>query len=161
MTLKRPTQGCAGVLCGICCLDGVATLLFPKFHMLHGGTSYRGRIHGGLSKVFVLERGLREGCPSSPVLFNIHHAAVTVVGQVDEGIEWVTQVDGGLFRPHSSRKRGRCQLRTVLGDVEFADDTMTCSVTAFAPAVERLFDVTLNGWGQKERGQDGATTSRS
>ena len=44
--------------------------------ILHGGTSYRVRVHGGLSKVFVLERGLREGCPSNPVLFNIYHAAV-------------------------------------------------------------------------------------
>ena len=35
--------------------------------MLHGGTSSKVRVHGGLSKEFVLERGLREGCPSSPV----------------------------------------------------------------------------------------------
>ena len=34
------------------------------------------RVHGGISQVFVLERGPREGCPSSPVLFNIYHAAV-------------------------------------------------------------------------------------
>ena len=34
------------------------------------------RVHGGLSKEFVLERGFREGCPSNPVLFNIYHAAV-------------------------------------------------------------------------------------
>ena len=43
----------------------------------------------------------------------------------------------------ASRKRGRCQLRTVLGDVEFADDTVTCSAASFAPAVEQLFDETL------------------
>ena len=48
-------------------------------------------------------------------------------GHMDEGIDWVAQVDGGLLRSRSSRKRGRCQLRTVLGDVEFADDTVTCS----------------------------------
>ena len=65
-----------------------------------------------------------------PVLFNIYHAAVMLdfrsrrkeaasAGQMDEGIDWVAQVDGGLFRPRFDRKRGRCQLRTVLGDVEF------------------------------------------
>ena len=128
--------------------------------MLHGGTSYRVRVHGGLSKVFVLERGLREGCPSSPVLFNIYHAAVMMdfrdrrkeaaqQGTMDEGINWVAQVDGCLFRPRSSRKRGRCQLRTVLGDVEFADDTVTCASAGFAPLVEDLFDTTLRDWCQK------------
>ena len=51
------------------------------------------------------------------------------------------------FDPRSSRKRGKCQLRTALGDVEFADDTVTCSVASFAPtAVEQLFDETLNDW---------------
>ena len=57
--------------------------------------------------------------------------------------------DGRLFRPRSSRKRGRCQLRTVLGDVEFADDTVTCAAAACAPAVEDLFDTTLRDWSQK------------
>ena len=61
----------------------------------------------------------------------------------------MAQVDGGLFRPRSSRKRGRCQLRTVLGGVEFADDTVTCSAASFAPAVQQLFDDTLNGWSQR------------
>ena len=108
-------------------------------------------MHGGMSKIFVLERGLRERCPSSPVLFNIYHAAVMMdfrarrkeaasLGHMDEGIDWVAQVDGGLFRPRSSRKRGRCQLRTVIGDVEFADDTVTCSAASFAPAVEQRLE---------------------
>ena len=134
--------------------------LLRVIQMLHCGTSYKVRVHGGMSKVFVLERGLREGCPSSPILFNIYHAAVMMdfrarrkearsIGQMDEGIDWVAQVDGGLFRPRSSRKRGRCQLRTVIGDVEFADDTVTCSSASFAPAVEQLFDETLNDWSQR------------
>ena len=42
----------------------------------------------------------------------------------------MAQVDGRLFRPRSSRKRGRCQLRTVIGDVEFADDTVARSAAS-------------------------------
>ena len=40
-------------------------------------------------------------------------------------------------------------LGLVLGDVEFADDTVTCSTASFAPAVEQLFDDTLHDWSQR------------
>ena len=60
---------------------------------------------------------------------------------MDEGISWVAQVDGGLFRPRSSRKRKRSQLFTVLGDVEFADDTVTCASASHAPAVYECLKV--------------------
>ena len=39
--------------------------------------------------------------------------------------------------------------RMVLGDVEFADDTVICSAAPFAPAVEQLFDDALNDWSQR------------
>ena len=117
-------------------------------------------MHGGCSREFVLERGLREGCPSSPVLFNIYHAAVMLdfrarrkeaaaAGLMDEGVEWIAQVDGDLFRTRALRKKGKSQLRTVLGDVEFADDTVTCSAASCASAVEELFDSTLQDWSQR------------
>ena len=70
-------------------------------------------------------------------------------GLMDEGTDWVAQVDGGLFRPRSSRKKGRFQLRIVLGDVDFADDTVTCSSASHAVAVEDLFDNTLHDWSQR------------
>ena len=157
---KAYPRVCRGALWDLLLKWGCDSSLLRVIQMLHGGTSYKVRVHGGMSKIFVLERGLREGCPSSPVLFNIYHAAVMTdfrarrkeaasLGQMDEGIDWVAQVDGGLFRPRSSRKRGRCQLRTVIGDVEFADDTVTCSVASFAPAVEQLFDDTLHDWSQR------------
>ena len=70
--------------------------------MLHGGTSHRARVHGGVSKEF--GKGPQEG-PSSPVLFNIYHAAVMLdfrarrqgaakQGALDEGVDWVAQIDG-------------------------------------------------------------------
>ena len=159
---KAYPRVCRGALWDLLLRGGCDPSLLRVIQMLHGGTSYKVRVHGGMSKVFVLERGLREGCPSSPVLFSVYHAAVMMdfrarrseaasASQMVEGIDWVAQVDGGLFinKPRSSRKRGRCQLRTVLGDVEFANDTVTCSAASFAPAVEQLFDETLNDWSQR------------
>ena len=43
---------------------------------LHEATMYRIKGREGESEAWVPERGLREGCPSSPGLFNIYHQAV-------------------------------------------------------------------------------------
>ena len=158
---KAYPRVCRSALWDLLSRWGCDPALLRVIQMLHGGTSYKVRVHGGLSKEFVLERGLREGCPSSPILFNIYHAAVMMdfrarrkdaaaAGEMDEGIAWVAQVDGGLFRSRAHRKRKRSQLFTVLGDVEFADDTVTCASASYAPVVEQLFDATLQDWSQRQ-----------
>ena len=43
---------------------------------LHGNCSYRVKTSEGLSRAFSLDKGFREGDPSSPVCFNIYHSAV-------------------------------------------------------------------------------------
>ena len=43
---------------------------------LHESTRYRINGRDGESEAWLPERGLREGCPSSPGLFNIYHQAV-------------------------------------------------------------------------------------
>ena len=43
---------------------------------LHENTTYRVRSREGLSDGWVQERGLREGCSTSPILFNVFHQAV-------------------------------------------------------------------------------------
>ena len=67
-SLEKPTLG--SVVYFVDSLErwGCDLSLLKVLKMLHGGTSYQVRVHGGLSAPFVLERGLREGCPSSPVL---------------------------------------------------------------------------------------------
>ena len=161
---KAYPRVCRSALWDLLLKWGCNPSLLRVIQMLHGGTSYKVRVHGGYSKEFVLERGLREGCPSSPVLFNIYHAAVMLDFRarrkiaaadrlMDEGVDWISQVDGSLFRARPFRKKGKCQLRSVLGDVEFADDTVTFSAASSAAAVENLFDATLQDWGQRRNVQ--------
>ena len=81
--------------------------------------------------------------------FRARRKEAAAAGLMDEGVEWIAQVDGDLFRTRALRKKGKSQLRTVLGDVEFADDTVTCSAASSASAVEELFDSTLQDWSQR------------
>ena len=48
---------------------------------LHETTEYAIRGKEGNSEGWVPDRGLREGCPSSPILFNIFHQAVMRVAE--------------------------------------------------------------------------------
>ena len=42
---------------------------------LHEHTAVSVRVHGGQSSLYTTDRGLREGCPSSPPLFNVYRHA--------------------------------------------------------------------------------------
>ena len=75
---KAYPKVCRSALWDLLVKWGCNPSLLRVVQMLHGGASYKVRVHGGFSKGLVLERGLREGCPSSPVLFNIYHAAVMI-----------------------------------------------------------------------------------
>ena len=43
---------------------------------LHEGTEVAVKVRGGVSSKYAPRRGLREGCPSSPPLFNVYHFGV-------------------------------------------------------------------------------------
>ena len=51
-----------------------------------------------------------------------------------------------FFRPRALKKRKRSQV--FLGDVELANENVTCVLANYAPAVEQ-FDDTLKDWSQR------------
>lgn len=72
---------------------------------LHEHTEYAVRIHDGLSTGYRPDKGLREGCPSSPPLFNVFHDAVMEDFRIRRnqaaqakgwtpGLKWEVKVDG-------------------------------------------------------------------
>ena len=101
---------------------------------LHESTMYKVRGKEGESEAWVPARGLREGCPSSPILFNVYHQAVMRLGaesrkrkavemNVEVGIvfKWVP---GSFFPGDGSAEKANSESKRRRIDKElFADDT--------------------------------------
>ena len=102
---------------------------------LHETTEYRVKSREGVSEPWKTERGLREGCPSSPVLFNIHHQVVMRLAtkkrrkraeetELEMGLNfrWIP----GSFFPNERRKESKENSEASSVNIDkglFADDT--------------------------------------
>ena len=95
------------------------------------------RIHS--SPFYTADRGLKEGCPSTPPLFNICHQAVlqdfrqrrkrrAEQAGLPPGIQWKIKFDDRLSRGAIERRSTRQVQYTRLGGLEFADDTATSAL---------------------------------
>lgn len=143
---------------------------------LHEGTAYAVKLLGGVSSEWTPDRGLREGCPSSPPLFNIYHDAVmedfrvrrasvaTNAGRAP-GLKWHYKVDGRLRKKARGRKVGEGRWgqaadgsykgfasevhELILGDMQFADDTGILGEEAEVRVAEGIFIQTLLDWEEK------------
>ena len=98
---------------------------------LHETTSYKVRGKEGVSGEWLPERGLREGCSTSPVLFNIYRQAVMrqakehrrELGGEGVGVRF-RWVPGGSFSGTKTWERGSSEAKTVVVSSNlFADDT--------------------------------------
>ena len=83
---------------------------------LHDHTQVHVRVEQGKSDAYSMERGLREGCPSSPPLFNAYHMAVmrdfrqrrrelAENMNLTAGAAWCCKVDGRLQRGERGKRR--------------------------------------------------------
>ena len=96
---------------------------------LHETTEYRVKGREGLSKMWMPARGLREGCATSPILFNIYHQAVMWQAEDERrmnggevGIEW-KWVPGSAFAGAGNWEKNSEAKGVRLGLSLFADDT--------------------------------------
>ena len=97
---------------------------------LHETTEYKVRGREGMSEAWLPARGLREGCSTSPILFNVYHQAVMRLAEErrDEvsdrpGVEW-RWIPGSSFAGNRVWEKGCTEAKSVwITSALFADDT--------------------------------------
>ena len=122
---------------------------------IHEGTASKVRLQGFESSSFVPDRGLKEGCPSSPILFNIYHrcfrevfrarrARAALPNELNPGLVWKFKVDGRVAKRKGDREdEGRRTRQRVIGDFAYADDTEIIGTAEEIPQAEALFTQTI------------------
>ena len=68
---------------------------------------------------------------------------------LEPGILWRYRVDGQLQKRGSAKQATRDTWETVLGDIEFADDTATIATETEFAAADQILEQTFQDWGEK------------
>ena len=140
---------------------GVPLPFLKLLKALHDHTKLQVFIYNGYSEAWFTDRGLREGCPSSPILFSIFHHAIMLTCRNRRaaaaasslsvpGLAWNFKVDGRLTRLGRAKHSSRGVQSVIIGDVEFADDTALLGWADELHEAEKLFVQTLANWDQQE-----------
>ena len=159
--VRAYTRVCRVALWQLLSRLGVPSAFIKILKALHEHTQFRVFVHNGYSSAWFTDRGLREGCPSSPVLFSIFHHAIMVTFRSrreaqavtagrNPGVPWAFKVDGHITRTGNARHSSRGVRSEVVGDIKFADDTALFGWLDELCDAEKLFVQTLLDWGQEE-----------
>ena len=159
--IRAYTRVCRQALWQLLTKLGIPTPFLQVLKALHEHTRFQVFIHNGYSTPWLTDRGLREGCPSSPVLFNLFHNFVMLTFRnrrrdlasahgLHPGLPWQFKVDGRLTRTGQAKHSSRGVVSTIVGDVEYADDTQIIGFQEEVQLAEQLFMSTLNDWSQQE-----------
>ena len=126
---------------------------------LHESTEYKVRGREGMSEAWVPARGLREGCSTSPILFNVYHQAVMRMAEKQRersnekvGVVW-KWIPGGAFAGASSWEKGCTEAVNVrITSALFADDTTIVGTKGELDEGVRVIKREMNKW--EERNND-------
>ena len=126
---------------------------------LHECTVYKVRGKEGMSEEWMPARGLREGCSTSPILFNVYHQAVMRQaeearreGSGDPGVGW-RWLPGGSFAGERVWERGGKECKSVkMTCALFADDTTIVGMSGEIDEGVRAIKSVMNDW--EERNND-------
>ena len=123
---------------------------------LHECTVYKVRGKEGTSDVWMPARGLREGCSTSPILFNVYHQAVMRQaeearreGSGDPGVGW-SWLPGGSFAGGKVLERGGKECKSVkMTCALFADDTTIVGMSGEIDEGVRVVKSVMNDWEER------------
>ena len=127
---------------------------------LHETTEYKVRGREGMSEGWKPARGLREGCSTSPILFNIYHQAVmrqalaarSANDREEREIVW-KWIPGSSFAGEQGWERGCTEAKEMkVSSALFADDTTILGVKGEMDESVRRVKEVMNKW--EERNND-------
>ena len=114
---------------------GMKDVMLKTLQNLHERTEYKVKGRVSMSEAWEPQRGLREGCATSPILFNIYHACVMKLAEKERsnqakgnnmsiGIPWIWK-PGYSFPPKSQTKAMNSfeNEKLEIAESVFADDT--------------------------------------
>ena len=158
---KAYPRVCRAALWKVLVQRGCAPAMLRVLKAIHEHTVMKVKVYNGVSEGYVPDRGLREGCPSSLVIFNVYHDAVMQDFRarrqvqaadmgVTPGIQWEFKVDGKLCKRHTVRSQAGQETGTVtIGDMGYADDTAIVGEADEVVAADRLFSQVCLEWEEK------------
>ena len=123
---------------------------------LHECTMYKVRGKEGMSESWMPARGLREGCSTSPILFNVYHQAVMRQAEArrqeqsgDVGVPW-RWVPGGSFAGARVWEKGGRECKSVrMSCGLFADDTTIVGMSGELDEGVRAMKSVMNEWEER------------
>ena len=92
---------------------------------LYTGTCCRVRTSEGVSDVFEVKSGVRQGCVLSPLLFNAYMDKIVrdATSAYEGGLQVEYTTSGGLFLTY----RDKTPANTCVPNIQYADDLTVCA----------------------------------
>ena len=125
----------------------------------HETTEYRVKGREGMSEEWKPTRSLREGCPTSPILFNIYHQAVMrqaleargAEGREEKTVVW-KWMPGSSFASERVRERGSGEAKEIRIDcMLFANDTTVVGMKGELDESVRHVKEVMDRWEERNK----------
>ena len=130
---------------------GFPNALIQVLQGLHDSTVYQCRGRQGLSSDYQQVTGFREGCCTSPILYNIYHSFPLKdfdMRRTDKLLVRTLPKKPFNLRMHKQLRKDDNPVDILISLLSFADDTTMLSRGEHALALEDLLTQTLQDWGE-------------